>query len=55
MQKGPQERHKGRATQVSLALGAVLGRSWDALGAPRAALNAAKSAKIRARSPKKLY
>ena len=34
--KSAQERHKGRGTQAATALGAVLGRSWDALGTPRA-------------------
>ena len=34
--KSAQERHKGRGNQVSPTLGAVLGRSWDALGTPRA-------------------
>ena len=29
-----QERHKGRGTPLSPDLGAVLGRSWDALGTP---------------------
>jgi len=48
--KGTQERHKARATHSSSDLGAVLGRSWGALGTPRAAPNAAKSTKIGARS-----
>ena len=48
--KSAQERHKALASQVSSALGAVLNRSWDALGTPRAGPNTAKSAKIRARS-----
>ena len=34
--KRAQERHKGRGPQLSPDLGAVLGRSWDALGTPRA-------------------
>ena len=48
--KGTQERHKARGTHSSSDLGAVLGRSWGALGTPRAAPNAAKSTKIGARS-----
>ena len=48
--KGTQERHKARATHSCSDLGAVLGRSWGALGTPRAAPNAAKSTKIGARS-----
>ena len=48
--KSAQERHKALGPQSSPALGAVLGRSWDALGSPQVAPDAAKSAEIRARS-----
>ena len=48
--KSAQERHSLKKPQSSSALGAVLSRSWEALGPPQAAPNATKSAKIRARS-----
>ena len=48
--KSAQERRKAFATQPPPALGAVLSRSWDARGPPRAASDAAKSPKMRARS-----
>ena len=48
--KSAQERHKALGPQSCSALGAVLNRSWDALGPLRAAPNAAKGAKIRAQT-----
>ena len=48
--KGTQEQHKACGNHSCSDLGTVLGRSWGALGTPRAGPNAAKSTKIGARS-----
>ena len=48
--KAAQKRYKALGPQSCLEVGAVLSRSWDALGPPQAVPNAAKSAKIWARS-----